>query len=85
MVKAIINPQAVLDNIMDEEFYLEASSMESIYAMRKLNAAVNAAHIDQIITLGEAHDHGQKYSEQYQIWFNEEEFMVIKNAGALIE
>jgi hypothetical protein len=77
MVQALINTESILENIRDEEYYLEESSMESLYAIRKLTAALRCAYFNQSTPLGEPNEHGQRYSEVYLMWFNEEEYTII--------
>jgi hypothetical protein len=76
-MRAMLNVEAILDNMPSEEHLLDVSHMDSIYAIRKLTAAARAAHYQQALILGEANESGQRYSEVYQIWFNKEEFMEI--------
>lgn len=74
-MRAMLNAEAILDNMPSEEHLLDVSHMDSIYAIRKLTAAARTAQYKQAVILGEPNKHGQRYSEVYQIWFNAEEFM----------
>lgn len=76
-MKALLNVEAILNGMPEEEELLDQSAMESIYALRKLTAACRAAHYNQAVILGEPNSQGQRYCEVYEIWFNQDEFMLL--------
>ena len=74
-MRAMLNVAVILDNIPSEEHLLDHSQMDSIFAIRKLIAAAKTANEHEPIMLGGENAHGQRYSEDYKIWFNKEEFV----------
>lgn len=74
-MKVMLKVEAILENMPSEEHLLDVSHIDSIYAIRKLTAAVRAAHYNQSHILGEVNEHGQRYSEIYKIWFDADEFI----------
>jgi hypothetical protein len=63
--------RAILENTYGEEELTELSVLESIYAIRKLKAVIDAD--GNFIEVKEGTD-GQVYSEKYEIWFQENEY-----------
>ena len=69
------------NNIADkinEDRLLDLSIIESIYEIRKLRALVESKDKGYIICKDESNNHGQVYSEKYQIWFCSDEFYPYK-------
>jgi len=74
--KAILNKKQILDSLMTDEEYSEYSILEILYDMRKLKGLVKSLE-DGYIEVGEAKENGQRFSEEFDIWFNENELTII--------
>jgi len=75
--KAILNKKQILDSLMTDEEYSEYSILEILYDMRKLKGLVKSSE-EGYIEVGESKENGQRFSEEFDIWFNENELTIIK-------
>jgi len=65
--------RVILEHTYGDEELTELSVMESIYAIRKLKAVIDAD--GNFIEVKEGTD-GQVYSEKYQTWFHKDEYVI---------
>ena len=75
-MNAILHGQNVIDSLMSEEKYLDTSIVESLYAIRKLKGLVSSISNGGIV-VGDANEHGQRFCEKFNVWFNENEMKII--------
>lgn len=76
-MKVILKYDPILDSIMKEETLLEMSSMEMIYAIRKLKALAESQKNGSVEMRDDLNKNGQAYSEKHQLWFDPDEFMIL--------
>ena len=77
MIKIQLIPEAIANNIMDEEGLSELSCMESIYAIRKLRAAILLA--GKTIEVGPPNKYGQVFLVEFDISIDEGEYRKVKS------
>ena len=75
-MKAKLNIEKILDRVPTEEELLDMPTLEAVYVIRILVAALRSQHFNQTIILNdEPNDIGQYYSEMYRMWFSADEIV----------
>lgn len=72
-MKVRLSKRVMLRDLPSEEDLLDGSFTETIYVIRKLKALIESEFYGSIEVSNEANEHGQRFSKQFNIWFNKEE------------
>lgn len=71
-MKILIRPFHIAGSIPSEDELLDCSAIESIYAIRKLRAAI--LYQGMLVEVGEPNQHGQVFLGEFDIWINKEDY-----------
>ena len=78
MLRVKLNKNAVIKNLTTEEVLLDQSSVvDSLYIIRRLKGLIESITNGYIEVKNESNDYGQRYSEEFMVWFNKDEMSEI--------
>lgn len=76
-MKIKLLPQRIRENTASEEQLFDVSIMESIYAIRALQAAIYYS-VDTVVEVGEPNADGQVFLDEFDIHINKDEYSIQK-------
>lgn len=75
-MKVKLLPEIIIKYSYTEEELTDLSIMESFYTIRKLKTCIKSLQIG-FIEVSDQNKNKQVFSEEFQIWFNENEYKIL--------